>query len=103
MDPLSEPASWGRDRLHLTPDGHRRVALRTCEVLGVPVADDWRMPDPGLRQHPWPRRRQEDLTWTRNYLLPFLRDWARGRQTGEGFAPKRPELSTLVAAGELTR
>jgi lysophospholipase L1-like esterase len=92
MPSLSDPRSWGRDRLHLTPDGHRRVALRTCEVLGVPVAEDWREPLPEAAPHPWQRRRQEDLSWARDYLLPFLRDWARGRQTGEGFAPKRPEL-----------
>jgi lysophospholipase L1-like esterase len=97
MAPLSDPRSWGRDRLHLTPDGHRRVALRTLEVLGVPVTEDWREPLAEVEANPWRHRRQEDLTWARNYLLPFLKDWARGRQTGEGFAPKRPELSPWAA------
>jgi lysophospholipase L1-like esterase len=96
MAPLSDPRSWGRDRLHLTPDGHRRVALRTLEVLGVPVTEDWREPLTDAVPHPWRHRRQEDLSWARNYLLPFLRDWLRGRQTGEGFAPKRPELAPYL-------
>ncbi|MBA2323775.1 MAG: SGNH/GDSL hydrolase family protein [Pseudonocardiales bacterium] len=103
MAPLSEPRAWGRDRLHLTADGHRRVALRTCEVLGVPVTEDWRELDPDPARHPWQRRRQEDLTWARNYLLPFLRDWAKGRQTGEGHAPKRPELIPMLATDGLAR
>jgi len=98
MAPLSDPRSWGRDRLHLTPDGHRRVALRTLEVLGVPVTEDWREPLSAEVPRPWQHRRQEDLSWARDYLVPFLKDWARGRQTGEGFAPKHTELLPYVEA-----
>src|SRR5262249_59595427 len=46
MSVLREPRAWSADRLHLAPDAHRRVALRTCEVLGVAVAEDWRAPSP---------------------------------------------------------
>ena len=34
MNVLRDPRAWSADRLHLTPDGHRRVALRACEVIG---------------------------------------------------------------------
>ena len=44
MRVLKDPRAWSPDRLHLTTEGHRRVALRACEVLGVPVAEDWRAP-----------------------------------------------------------
>jgi lysophospholipase L1-like esterase len=97
MAPLSDPRAWGRDRLHLTSDGHRRVALRTLEVLGVPVNENWREPWPEIDPHPWRRRRQEDLDWARNYLIPFLSKWVRGYQTGEGCLPKRPELLPYFA------
>lgn len=99
MEPLAEPSSWGRDRLHLTPDGHRRVALGVCEALGLTVSEDWREAGPVV-SHPWLRRRRADLDWSRNYLLPFVRDWLRGRQTGEGFAPKRPELTRLLETSQ---
>jgi lysophospholipase L1-like esterase len=46
MRTLADARAWSPDRLHLTADGHRRVALRTCEVLGVPVTEDWRVPLP---------------------------------------------------------
>ncbi|HEX4360171.1 MAG TPA: SGNH/GDSL hydrolase family protein [Pseudonocardia sp.] len=98
MEPLSDPRSWGRDRLHLTTDGHRRVALRTLEVLGVPVTEDWREPLSAEVPRPWQYRRQEDLSWARDYLVPFLKDWARGRQTGEGYAPKHTELLPYAQA-----
>jgi lysophospholipase L1-like esterase len=44
MRTLADARAWSPDRLHLTADGHRRVALRTCEVLGLPVPGDWRVP-----------------------------------------------------------
>jgi lysophospholipase L1-like esterase len=44
---LTDRRMWTPDRLHLTPDGHRRVALLASEVAGVPVAQDWREPLPG--------------------------------------------------------
>src|SRR5262249_33011579 len=46
MGVLRDPRAWSPDRLHLTPQAHQRVALRTCEVLGVPAAADWRVPWP---------------------------------------------------------
>jgi lysophospholipase L1-like esterase len=92
MTPLADPRSWGLDRLHLTEQGHRRVALRTLETLGVPVLDDWRAPFPAADPAPWRARQQEDLRWMREFVVPYLRGRLQGRQTGDGFAPKRPEL-----------
>src|SRR5258708_2156734 len=43
---LAAPRAWSLDRLHLAPDGHRRVALRASEVVGLPVDEDWREPLP---------------------------------------------------------
>jgi lysophospholipase L1-like esterase len=39
---LRHASAWSEDRLHLTADSHRRVALRASEVLGIPVTEDWR-------------------------------------------------------------
>jgi lysophospholipase L1-like esterase len=92
MTPLADPRSWGSDRLHLTTEGHRRVALRVLECLGVPVADDWREPLPEVAPTPWRDRQLEDLRWMREWVLPFVRNRLQGRSTGDGFLPKRPEL-----------
>jgi len=53
LAPLADPRIWGSDRLHLTADGHRRVALRVLECLGEAVADDWREPLPEVAPAPW--------------------------------------------------
>lgn len=39
---LRDMGAWSEDRLHLSPESHQRIALRACEVLGVPVTADWR-------------------------------------------------------------
>jgi lysophospholipase L1-like esterase len=46
MRVLCDRRMWSADRLHLTAEGHRRVALRVCEVVGVPAGEDWRAPLP---------------------------------------------------------
>lgn len=95
MAPLADPRTWGRDRLHLTAEGHRRVALRVLETLGVPVTEDWREPLPAVDPAPWRTQRVEDLIWVRDFVMPFVRRRLRGHSTGEGFLPKRPELQPL--------
>ncbi len=40
---LRDLSAWSPDRLHLTSQSHQRLALRACEVLGVPVTEDWRV------------------------------------------------------------
>jgi lysophospholipase L1-like esterase len=91
MDPLADPRARADDRLHLNAEGHRRVAARTCEVLGVPTDDDWRTPWPPEDPRPWARRRAADLRWAREHLVPWVQRRARGRSTGDGRAPKRPD------------
>lgn len=93
MKPLVDVRAWSDDRLHFSPEGHRRIALRTAEVLGVPVAEDWREPWPEVAPVPWLRSRQADLAWTRTHLLPWVRRQLRGESMGDGLVPKRPELS----------
>ena len=44
MKTLRDPRAWSSDRLHLNADSHRRIALRACESLGIPVTEDWRAP-----------------------------------------------------------
>jgi lysophospholipase L1-like esterase len=101
MSVLADPRAWGRDRLHLTPDAHRRVALRVLEVLGEPVAEDWRAPLPAAEPAPWRAQLHEDVRWMREFVMPHVHRTLRGRQTGEGYLPKRPELLPLDGDPEI--
>ena len=91
MDTLADPRARADDRLHLNAEGHRRVAARVCEVLGVSPELDWRVPWPPIPPTPWVRRREEDLRWARAHLLPWVGRRVQGRSTGDGRPPKRPE------------
>ncbi|WP_216210175.1 SGNH/GDSL hydrolase family protein [Amycolatopsis aidingensis] len=96
MDPLHDLRAWSDDRLHFTPEGHHRIALRAAEVLGVPTQGDWREPWPEDGEHTnWISLRRSDLEWTRMHLLPWIRRHLRGESMGDGLAPKRPELAPL--------
>jgi len=57
MRALKDPRAWSPDRLHLTTQGHRQVALRTCTVLGIPPAGDWAAPPPTAPAAPIPATR----------------------------------------------
>jgi lysophospholipase L1-like esterase len=103
MTVLADQHEWCDDRLHLAPDGHRRVALRACEVAGVPVSEDWRQPVPAASDAapagpgPWLAARRADLRWARQYALPWVRRRVRGVSSGDGMTAKRPELLPVVS------
>lgn len=96
MDVLRDERAWSDDRLHFTAEGHRRIALRTAEVLGLPVTEDWRAPWPaGNGRRNWLTLRRSDLAWTKTHLLPWIRRQLRGQSMGDGLTPKRPTLAPL--------
>jgi lysophospholipase L1-like esterase len=98
MPVLCDPRVWSEDRLHLTAEGHRRVALRACEAVGVAAGADWREPLPiqGGAPQPaltgWLAARQVDARWARQYAAPWLRRRIKGVSSGDGIPPKRPQL-----------
>jgi lysophospholipase L1-like esterase len=96
MHVLADRREWCQDRLHLAADGHRRVALRACEVAGLAVTEDWREPlTPPAEPSAWLAARREDWRWTRTYAAPWLRRRLRGVSSGDGMTCKRPELLPL--------
>ncbi|MGW5050449.1 SGNH/GDSL hydrolase family protein [Actinokineospora sp. NPDC004072] len=95
MRALHDRRSWCEDRLHFSTEGHRRIALRAAEVLGVPTAGDWREPLPPEPPRRWLQMRQADLAWTTTHLLPWVRRQLTGESLGDGLSPKRPELAPV--------
>src|SRR5690606_5685467 len=92
MKIFQDRRAWSDDRLHLSAEGHRRLALRVCEVMGVPVDEDWNAPWPQEPPAPWHQARQEDLRWARQHLVPWIHRRLTGRSSGDGVRPKRPNL-----------
>jgi lysophospholipase L1-like esterase len=114
---LRSADAWSSDRLHLTAQSHQRVALRACEVLGVPVSDDWRAPFAADVPSPvpvpllsgtllsgtasaaargaWLAARRADARWAKEYLAPWVSRRLHGTSSGDGVSAKRPFLEPV--------
>jgi hypothetical protein len=86
---------WGADRLHMSPEGHRRVALGVLEALGLPIDEDWRAPLDPLPDLGRGARLLRDTRWAREYLGPWVGRRLRGRSSGDAITAKRPDLEGL--------
>ncbi|GAB3077218.1 SGNH/GDSL hydrolase family protein [Intrasporangium mesophilum] len=87
---------WAEDRIHMTSEGHRRVALAALEALGHPSEDhDWTRPlDPAP---PISRREalQANAQWAREYVGPWVHRRLTGRSSGDNRLAKRPDVTPL--------
>lgn len=83
---------WDGDRLHMSPAGHRNMATRVLDVLGV----EHELTAPDLGPAPVLTRaqtRREDRQWTREFLVPWVTRRVRGTSSGDGVTAKWPDLS----------
>ncbi|MEU8618351.1 SGNH/GDSL hydrolase family protein [Streptomyces sp. NPDC048623] len=92
---VQDRRAWDDDRLHLSPEGHTRVALRAAQVLGMAVPAD-----PEQAWPPEPPRgtlevRKDDIHWAKEYLVPWIGRRLRGESSGDHVEAKRPDLMPL--------
>ncbi|WUS95815.1 SGNH/GDSL hydrolase family protein [Streptomyces sp. NBC_00708] len=83
---LGDQRMWDVDRLHLTAEGHRRVAEAVWQSLGLPQESDWQTPLPASAPPRWATRRVEDVRFARQHLLPWIGRRLTGRSSGDGRA-----------------
>ncbi|MFI1825588.1 SGNH/GDSL hydrolase family protein [Streptomyces sp. NPDC020412] len=89
---LGDPRMWDADRLHLTAEGHHRVAEAVWQSLGLTAQEDWNAPLPAAVPAAWLARRTDDARFARRHLGPWIGRRLTGRSSGDGRAAKRPEL-----------
>ncbi|MFF5563503.1 SGNH/GDSL hydrolase family protein [Streptomyces sp. NPDC012623] len=92
---VQDRRAWDGDRLHLSPDGHTRVALRAAQVLDVDVPADPDQVWPPLPPRGTLEVRRDDIHWAREYLVPWIGRRLRGESSGDHVAAKRPDLLPL--------
>lgn len=81
---LGDPRLWDIDRLHLTSEGHSRVAEAVWQTLGLPTESDWRIPMETAPPVRWGTRRIEDARFARQHLAPWIGRRLTGRSSGDG-------------------
>ncbi|MGN6751109.1 MAG: SGNH/GDSL hydrolase family protein [Intrasporangium sp.] len=96
MRALRDWRMWSEDRIHMTSEGHRRVALAALEALGHEVPDpEWATP---LEPAPPISRRealQANAQWAREYVGPWVQRRLTGRSSGDDRMAKRPHVGPL--------
>ena len=85
---------WADDRLHMTSEGHRRVALAAFTALGFSPEDaDWAAPLPPPEPVPGAQALRGHLAWGRDHLGPWVLRRLRGRSTGDELTAKHSGLA----------
>lgn len=96
-DGLADPRFWSEDRLHANAEGHDRIAAAVAELLELPDADhSWAEPLPPLETKPRVRAVTEEVVWAAKFFGPWIWRRLRGRSSGDGISPKRPQLTKML-------
>jgi lysophospholipase L1-like esterase len=96
MRALRDWRLWADDRIHMTSEGHRRVALNALSALGHETdRAEWSTPLPPAP--PVGRRESATATalWMRTHLAPWVQRRLRGQSSGDSVSAKRPGLGPL--------
>ena len=86
-DELADIRFWSRDKLHLNPRGHARVAANVLAALGLPAIDAPEIPD-------IPKQRTSE--YYREYVLPWIGRRLTGRSSGDNREPKSATLQPVA-------
>ena len=92
---LADRRFWYADRLHLNPEGHKRVAAAVLSTLGQDTGDWWRQPLPAASSRRL-RSAGSDLLWAKNYLAPWVWRRLRGVSSGDGRICKDQALRLIA-------
>jgi lysophospholipase L1-like esterase len=91
MRALRDWRMWADDRIHLTTDGHQRVAQAALVALGLPPdTPDWDDPLAPLPPSPFVDRARANGRWLRVHAAPWASRRLHRRSSGDGLAAKRP-------------
>ena len=86
---LAELRYWSRDKLHLGPLGHERVAANVLAALSVDLPDGW---SGGAAAHD---HTQPTAAYWREYVLPWIGRRVAGRSSGDNRVPKIASLEPV--------
>lgn len=76
------------DRLHMNPEGHRRLANAVLEGLGYEFDSNWKIPLPEAKEKSKLVKTLVNITWVGVFLLPWIWRRIRGKSSGDGRVAK---------------
>jgi lysophospholipase L1-like esterase len=82
---------WSDDRIHLTDEGHRRIAQAALVGLGLEPDDpDFDEPLPAASAVALRERARAEAQWARVHVVPWVQRRLRGTSSGDGRTPEWP-------------
>ncbi|WP_433327163.1 SGNH/GDSL hydrolase family protein [Spirillospora sp. CA-294931] len=88
---------WSVDRLHLSVEGHARLAAAAAHALDLPGSDEsWTAAMAPVAAPPLWRSAWIEARWLGSFAGPWILRRVRGRSSGDGRFAKRPELLPVV-------
>lgn len=101
LDPLFDLRMWADDRIHLTPEGHRRVADAALVGLGLEPDDaDYAVALDPLPPQAFVERARANAQWARTHVVPWVQRRIKHTSSGDGRAPKWGEPAAWPPADD---
>ena len=91
---FGDPRLLAKDRLHLSSEGHRRVAAAVLSAVEMPHDSDWQDPMPPFKPAPAPIRAVGSVVWGIAFLVPWAIRRITKKSSGDGRLAKHSELIT---------
>lgn len=95
---IGELDLWADDKVHLRSRGHRFLAYRAAEALGVPDAEALAGLDAALHADDDP---MAVGSWLSRDALPWVWRRLRGRTAGDGLLPKHDDYAEIGGRGDV--
>ena len=92
---LAHPQMWSEDRLHLSSEGHARVAGAVLESLGL-GDHAWAEELAPYSVPPLRQRVVADARWAGRHFVPWVGRRLRGVSSGDRVSAKQPELAPVT-------
>ncbi|MGM1016267.1 MAG: SGNH/GDSL hydrolase family protein [Actinomycetota bacterium] len=95
---VQDPRFFDDDRLHYNALGHHEVARMALRALKVTNDLQSMQPDP-IPLRTWREARQEDFSWAREHLVPWVLRRLRHQSSGDAVVAKRPDPAPIIFPG----
>jgi lysophospholipase L1-like esterase len=91
MRSLADLRVWSSDRIHLTPEGHQRVANAALVALGLEPDDDaYDVPLDAAPPAAFRETARANAAWMRQHVGPWVKRRLTGTSSGDGRSAKWP-------------
>ena len=92
---LGDRSMYADDKVHLSSRGHRYLAYRAAEALGIPDAEALGRLDDALHGFDAGEEPAPQTDWLREHALPWVWRRMRGRTAGDGMVSKHADYIVI--------